>query len=337
MDDAYYKLVVWEKTCSDVMLVNKVHIDIAGGDLVAGILLSQLIYWNMPDKEGNIRLRVIKDNEYWLAKRREDWWDECRITPDQFDRACKRLEELGLIEKKLFKFNGVPTIHIKLNYEKVLEEKEKIEKEIEAKIKEQAEDMDGENSVSAKVANPFPKTISGYVAIPFCQKPETQLGQSGKSLTKITTEITTEITNNKYIRSHANNENETSLKQEEEQEETPTKNKLVTLSSVQLDRFNEFWRVYPKKKAKVDCMKAWKQLNPNVQLFEEIMVGLRRAMNSKEWKEQDGKFIPYPATFLRQGRWMDEYEEEVDRWAAWEQRSKREFENILKGGREGEH
>jgi len=40
------------------------------------------------------------------------------------------------------------------------------------------------------------------------------------------------------------------------------------------------------------------------------MSGLKRAVNSKEWKEQEGRFIPYPATWLRKSRWLDEYTED---------------------------
>jgi hypothetical protein len=89
-----------------------VYIDITG-DLIAGTLLSQIIYWFTPNEDGETKLRVVKSDGYWLAKKREDWWKECRITPKQYDRAIKILIDKGLVESKLFMFNGHPTTHIR--------------------------------------------------------------------------------------------------------------------------------------------------------------------------------------------------------------------------------
>lgn len=85
------------------------------------------------------------------------------------------------------------------------------------------------------------------------------------------------------------------------------KPKKHTLSNHQLERFNQFWEQYPKKKAKLAAMKAWAKLKPDEILFGEIMYGLSRARSSMEWKREGGRFIPHPATFLNEGRWEDEY------------------------------
>lgn len=107
---------MWEQLSRDTIDVKRAYIDVAE-DLVAGILLSQIIYWNLPSQNGKTKLRVKKDGELWLAKTREDWWDECRITPRQCDRALKILVDKKLVEKEIFKFNGNPTTHIKLNFD----------------------------------------------------------------------------------------------------------------------------------------------------------------------------------------------------------------------------
>jgi hypothetical protein len=90
-------------------------------------------------------------------------------------------------------------------------------------------------------------------------------------------------------------------------EQTEKKPKKQPLTGIQLERFNRFWYEYPKKKAKIEAMKAWARLKPDEELFDAIMLGLRRARASWEWKKEGGRFIPYPATFLNQGRWEDEY------------------------------
>lgn len=103
----------WEETSYDAINVKRIYVDIAG-DLIAGVLLSQIVYWHLPSKQGESKLRVMKDGHLWLAKGREDWWDECRITPKQFDRAITLLVSKGVVVKRLFRFGGSPMIHIRL-------------------------------------------------------------------------------------------------------------------------------------------------------------------------------------------------------------------------------
>lgn len=89
------------------------YIDIAG-DLVSGTLLSQIMYWFSESKTTNkLRVKVFKDGKYWLAKQRSDWYEEIRITERQYDTAIKKLENKGFVELKKYKFNSLPTIHIR--------------------------------------------------------------------------------------------------------------------------------------------------------------------------------------------------------------------------------
>lgn len=110
----------WEETSHDVIKVKRIYIDVAG-DMIAGILLSQIVYWYLPSKSGQSKLRVKKDGSLWLAKGREDWWEECRISPWQFDRAVALLAEKGVIEKKRFRFEGSPTVCVRLLPEALME------------------------------------------------------------------------------------------------------------------------------------------------------------------------------------------------------------------------
>lgn len=109
----------WEVASRDTIEVKRIYVDLAG-DLAAGVLLSQIIYWYLPSKtDGLPKVRVLKDGKLWLAKGRKDWWEECRLTPDQFDRCLSILEKRGLVSRKVFKFNGNPTTHLWLNLEAV--------------------------------------------------------------------------------------------------------------------------------------------------------------------------------------------------------------------------
>lgn len=114
------EFLLWENASRDTVDFKKCYVDLAD-DLVAGLLLSQIVYWHLPSKEtGKTKLRVRQEGHLWIAKGREDWHEEIRITAKQFDRASNILVKKGLIEKKTFKFNGNPTIHIRLIWENFL-------------------------------------------------------------------------------------------------------------------------------------------------------------------------------------------------------------------------
>jgi len=114
------EFLLWERTTRDSIDFKKIYVDIAG-DLVAGLMLSQIVFWYLPDKNGNSKMRVRKDGYDWIAKSNAEWYDEIRITEWQAPRALNILEEKGIIEKRLYKFNGAPTIHIRLIQGKFME------------------------------------------------------------------------------------------------------------------------------------------------------------------------------------------------------------------------
>lgn len=70
--------------------------------------------------------------------------------------------------------------------------------------------------------------------------------------------------------------------------------------------FVEFWQVYPRRTAKADAMKAWRKLNPSVQVQAAILEALSWQAHREEWARDGGQFIPHPATWLNRGQWQDE-------------------------------
>ncbi|MFM0210426.1 replication protein [Paraburkholderia sediminicola] len=70
------------------------------------------------------------------------------------------------------------------------------------------------------------------------------------------------------------------------------------------ERFEIFWERYPRKRSKKTAEKAFAKLNPNEQLFNDLMTGLERAMTSTGWANP--QFIPHAASWLNAGGWMDE-------------------------------
>lgn len=73
--------------------------------------------------------------------------------------------------------------------------------------------------------------------------------------------------------------------------------------------FDEFWTAYPKKKAKEAARKAWNKLKPDESLGKTIIQAVLESAKTADWKKENGKYIPYPATYLNGKRWEDERNE----------------------------
>ena len=93
------------------------------------------------------------------------------------------------------------------------------------------------------------------------------------------------------------NENEN-----ENTNEDVNKNKLST--------FEQFWKVYPKRKSRGQAEKAFSKINPDEQLLTKILESVERAKKSEDWIKENGKYIPHPATWLNAKGWLDEETEQ---------------------------
>lgn len=74
--------------------------------------------------------------------------------------------------------------------------------------------------------------------------------------------------------------------------------------------FDDFWAVYPKKKAKEAAKKAWAKIMPDEELRSVILKAVQAQTNNPDWKKAGGQYIPYPATWLNNRRWEDDEPEE---------------------------
>lgn len=70
--------------------------------------------------------------------------------------------------------------------------------------------------------------------------------------------------------------------------------------------FEEFWREYPKKIGKGAAERAWKKIQPDKKLIDEILSALRAVKQTDQWRRENGQYIPNPSTWLNQRRWEDE-------------------------------
>lgn len=151
--------------------------------------------------------------------------------------------------------------------------------------------------------------------------------------------------NNKNIYAHSENEqvyNHEDDKQKENDSlssntiKQDTKNKAIKkqnkeLNELQKKQFDKFWQAYPRKVSKKEAQKSWKKINPSLELFEKILKALEMVKQTEQWKKDNGKFIPYPATWLNQERWTDEIKMMQDIKPVFEQELKIKpvYENML--------
>ncbi|MGR3218905.1 MAG: hypothetical protein ACUZ8H_03685 [Candidatus Anammoxibacter sp.] len=90
------------------------------------------------------------------------------------------------------------------------------------------------------------------------------------------------------------------------------------------EQFKIFINQYPKKKSPKEAEVAWGQLwngdknkykagKLDNEFMQNILTAVKNQMNSREWTEDDGQYIPYPASWLRGHRWQDETESQTDK------------------------
>lgn len=79
-----------------------------------------------------------------------------------------------------------------------------------------------------------------------------------------------------------------------------------SMTSVQQERFKEFWRHYPRKVGKGAAEKVWDKIKPGKALLSLILSALDQQKACEQWKRENGRYIPNPATWLNQKRWEDD-------------------------------
>ena len=90
--------------------IPKIYLELTG-DYPTAALLNQMIFWS--DK--------TKRTDGFFYKTYEEWEEETTLSEYQVRRSSKGLKELGVLETKLKKANGSPTLHYKVNMDKLSE------------------------------------------------------------------------------------------------------------------------------------------------------------------------------------------------------------------------
>ena len=88
-----------------------------------------------------------------------------------------------------------------------------------------------------------------------------------------------------------------------------------TKDNVRVNRnFEKFWVIYPKKVGKGAAEKAFDRIHVTDDLMNVMIDAIAKAKQSAQWQEENGRFIPNPATWLNQGRWDDEEVQVAKPW-----------------------
>lgn len=162
------------------------YVNLLDGDVQCAVMLSQLVYWYKPGKNGTSRLRVYKpqDGKMWIAKSWQEWQAECGLSRAQSRRCLDKLKTLGFVEMKVYRFKGTPTIHVRFPW--VPRGKTLVDAPSAAELRQRISAIG-----SLAPNNTTNQSISSSDAMQG-SAPATPLVTNGQSITDTTSENTTE-------------------------------------------------------------------------------------------------------------------------------------------------
>jgi hypothetical protein len=188
---------------------------------------------------------VRRDGRDWIAARRYEWWERCRLSPRQADRAGRILEKLGLLVRALYKFSAEPTVHYSLNLDEFIA------------AWEDTLNFPSENPFLPNCKNDFTEGSNlpngerflrnGEIQLPemgngFYENGEMELPETGKSLTETTDrDYFAETTGSDYFSENSGEKDDTDT-------ETADAEKTTTTSSSSLQPTPVVEEVQPSRK-----------------------------------------------------------------------------------------
>jgi hypothetical protein len=69
--------------------------------------------------------------------------------------------------------------------------------------------------------------------------------------------------------------------------------------------FEEFWKHYPRQKNRLKALRAWNYTQSVRPPLPQLLALLETAKASDDWQDRNGKFVPYPATWITGRRWEE--------------------------------
>lgn len=121
---------------------------------------------------------------------------------------------------------------------------------------------------------------------------------------------TGKTTETRYFK--ANGQPMDNQKREIEQMDSISKVKLSKVKLISLmteSDFLTFYQSYPRHIGKKRAQDKFLRLKRD--LLPIILAAIEKQKQTRQWQEEDGKYIPHPITWLNQERWEDEIKEET--------------------------
>ena len=94
----------------NIFTIPKLYVRFMDG-LDGGLFLNQLVFWSDKGKRG----------DGFIYKSRQEWQEETLVSDYSLRKATKKLKDMGILETKLLKAVGAPTLHYRLDLEGLLE------------------------------------------------------------------------------------------------------------------------------------------------------------------------------------------------------------------------
>lgn len=91
-----------------------------------------------------------------------------------------------------------------------------------------------------------------------------------------------------------------------EENNTSINNTSINNKEIYKERFELFWKEYPRKVNKFKTEEWFNKNNLTKEQFDLIISKLKKYKDTTDWKKDNGKYIPYPTTWLNQKRYEDE-------------------------------
>ena len=95
-----------------------------------------------------------------------------------------------------------------------------------------------------------------------------------------------------------------------ENNNTCAKKRVQTKNSIQdetiTERFERFYNAYPKKKSKGKALNWFETHKPESSLVDKMLESLEKQKLTINWQKQNGRYIPYPASWLNARGWENE-------------------------------
>lgn len=93
----------------------------AGGSVVAGLVLSQAVYWFKPDYKGRARTRTVYAGELWLSLSYAEWEAACALSKYQISSALQALEAQGILRLRKVMHRNSPRVLVQLDADRLAE------------------------------------------------------------------------------------------------------------------------------------------------------------------------------------------------------------------------